>query len=350
MNIPPVVSVITPTKNRLKLLCEAMDSVARQQFDRWEHIIVDDGSDDGTPQEVARRASADTRIHYIERTGDKSGANVCRNLGMKGSLADFVVFLDSDDLLRQHCLESRVDMMRRNSSLDFAVFRAGVFVKTLGDLARLYHSQSPGDDLLRFLAHECVWQTSGPIWRRAFLERIGCFDETLLSMQDLEMHVRALAARAKYVCFLDVDHDIRWQADATKTSVRHYQDSTYIEAAERVPLKLLETVSSSGLLTWSRRRAVLGLSFGTAESWVRLRRLARAMRAWNQACSQQQVRLSLQIAGLLMLYAARLGSRSDGLCTRLVNKWKGWARFRQDPALIEESKSALPTISNDCAA
>ena len=69
----PSVSIITPTKNRLKLLCEAMDSVQQQTFDQWEHIIVDDGSDDGTAEEVARRAAADARICYIRRAGETYG-------------------------------------------------------------------------------------------------------------------------------------------------------------------------------------------------------------------------------------------------------------------------------------
>lgn len=333
-----LVAVITPTKNRLKLLCEAMDSVQLQSFDAWEHLVVDDGSDDGTAEEVARRAAADARIRYLERAGETSGANVCRNIGVRESRAEFIVFLDSDDLLRPECLERRVEIMQRNSSLDFSVFRAGVFVKSVGDLTRLYHPQNPGDDLLRFLAHECVWEISGPIWRRSFLEEIGCFDETLLSMQDLEMHVRALSARAKYVCFPDVDHDIRGHDDATKTSVRHYKDPAYIEAAEKVQAKLFDTVTTSGLLTWSRQRALLGLSFGVAECWVRSRRLGRAIRVWNRGCGQPQAPLYLQITGLLMLCAARLSARQDGFCLRLVNKWKGWARFRQEPSLLEQAE------------
>jgi glycosyltransferase involved in cell wall biosynthesis len=342
MSALPAVSVITPTRNRLTLLCETMDSVQRQSFDAWEHLVVDDGSDDGTAEVIALRAKADPRVRYIERTTNKSGANVCRNIGILQCRADLIVFLDSDDLLRPRCLERRVEIMHRNSILDFAVFRAGVFVRSIGDRTRLYHAQNPGDDLLRFLTHECPWQTSGPIWRRSFLNEIGRFDETLLSMQDLEMHVRALSARAKYVCFPDVDHDVRCHDDGTNTSVRHYKDPAYIEAAENVQAKLFDAVTSNGLITWSRQRALLGLSFGTAECWMRSRRLGQAMRVWNRACVQQQAPLLLQIAGLLMLCAPGLGARWDGFSSRLVNKWKGWARFRQEPLLLEPANESLP--------
>jgi glycosyltransferase involved in cell wall biosynthesis len=344
-----IVSVITPTKNRLKLLCETMDSVQRQSLDAWEHIIVDDGSDDGTCEEVARRASGDGRVRYIQRKGERSGANVCRNLGIAASSTESLVFLDSDDLLRPHCLKERVELMERNPSLDFCVFRAGVFVESPGDLKRLYHPQNPGDDLLRFLAHECVWEISGPIWRRSFLREIGCFDETLLSMQDLELHVRALCSRAKYVCFPVVDHDIRWQQDATKTSVRHFQDSNYIAAAENVQGKLLDTVTRSGLLTWSRQRALLGLSFGVAESCVRGKSLGQGLKIWNRGCSRQQVPVHLQCAGLLMLSVVRLSAKPIGLGGRLVNKWKGWARFRQEPLLLEQAEENSAKLPDDCA-
>ena len=83
-----IVAVITPTKNRLKLLCETMDSVQRQSFDAWEYIVVDDGSDDRTSEEVTRRMAADSRIRYIQRTGERSGANVCRNIGIGESSAN----------------------------------------------------------------------------------------------------------------------------------------------------------------------------------------------------------------------------------------------------------------------
>jgi glycosyltransferase involved in cell wall biosynthesis len=331
----PLVSVVTPTKNRLALLRETMDSVATQTFPDWEHIVVDDGSDDGTADEVRMRAAADPRIRYLQRNNRMSGANVCRNIGIAESRAGLIVFLDSDDLLRPECLDRRVEIMQQNPVLDFTVFRAGVFVESVGDLQRLYHSQNPGDDLLRFLTLECPWQTSGPIWRHAFLDKIGRFDETVLSMQDLEMHVRALAARGKYICLPYTDHDIRGREDYTKTSMRHFRDPVYIEAAERVHEKFLEALIKSGLLTWSRQRALLGLTFGTAENLVRSRRLVHAMRVWRRGCAQRGARLPLQIAGLFMISALRLSTSQEGVFGRLVNKWKGWVRFRQEPALMQ---------------
>ena len=117
--VPPMVAIITPTKNRLELLCETMNSVQAQTFDAWEHIVVDDGSDDGTAEEVQRRAALDPRIRFIRRTGNRTGANVCRNLGIENSRSDLIVFLDSDDLLRPGCLELRLEIMKSQFRFGF---------------------------------------------------------------------------------------------------------------------------------------------------------------------------------------------------------------------------------------
>ena len=81
----PAVAVITPTRNRARLLQETLDSVAAQSFADWEHIVVDDGSDDGTAQIMAARTAADPRFSYIVRQGPTSGANACRNIGIKAA-------------------------------------------------------------------------------------------------------------------------------------------------------------------------------------------------------------------------------------------------------------------------
>lgn len=337
--LSPLVSVITPTKNRLTWLLQAIDSVQRQTLANWEHLIVDDGSTDGSEDEVVRRGKSDPRIRYIKRTGRTAGANVCRNIGIREARADLAVFLDSDDVLRPQCLEERVSVISANRALDFAVWPAGVFRHLPGDIKRLYHPQMPGDDLLRFLSLECPWEISGPIWRRTFLEQIDCFDESLLSMQDLEMHVRAVAAGGRYIFLSSPDHDIRGQDDAFKTSVRHFNEPDYIRAIPAVREKLQTTVGQNGLLTWTRKRALLGLDFGAAEGMIRMRHMPHALRVWNSACRDQHASYAIRAVGLLML-GAKACSRSDAdIASRLVNKWKGWVRFRPEPSLLPTSQS-----------
>jgi hypothetical protein len=334
MSDRPVVSVITPTKNRLKLLCETMDSVAAQGFDAWEHIIVDDGSDDGTAEEVARRAVSEPRIRYVQRTGGKSGANVCRNLGVSESQAGLIVFLDSDDLLAPDSLARRVEVMRRNEDLDFVTFQTGVFQNTPGDLGRQLDPELIGDDLLRFLFFECPWQTTAPTWRRAALNRLGGFDESLLSWQDLELHVRAITAGLRYLRFPEIDHHMRWQWEPTKVSVEQRGSPRHLGAAIEILEKLERLVREGPGMNWVRQRALCSLYFFVAERWVAVGSLSTALRSWKQIRQRPLGSRALYLSGAVLLVVQALGSPGRGVGGRIAHKWKGWMRLRTNPELV----------------
>lgn len=330
----PLVAVITPTKNRLKLLCEAMDSVQRQSFDAWEHLVVDDGSDDGTAEEVAGRAATDPRIRYILRTGETSGANLCRNIGVRASEAEFIVFLDSDDLLTPDCLARRVELMHRNLDLDFAAFQAAIFEDTPGDLARMLNPEMMGDDLLRFLFFEYPWIITGPVWRRTSLLRLGLFDESLLSWQDLEIHIRAVASGLRYLRLSDVDHLVRWQFEPTKVSIEQRRSARHLEAAIEVLEKFERIIREGPGMNWVRQRALCSPYYFVAERWVDAGNLSSALRCWEQIRKRRLGSNVLHLSGAALLMMHALGWPSHRVGNRITNKWKGWMRLRTNPELL----------------
>src|ERR1039458_7930312 len=123
----PLVSIIIPTKNRCELLRETIASAVGQTYPHWEAIIVDDGSDDGTEEMVREVASTDTRVRFVRRARNPRGASTCRNIGVSAASGEYVVFLDSDDLLAPRCLERRVEVMQQHPQVDFAVFLTQLF-------------------------------------------------------------------------------------------------------------------------------------------------------------------------------------------------------------------------------
>jgi glycosyltransferase involved in cell wall biosynthesis len=328
------VAVITPTRNRLKLLCEAMDSVRCQSFDAWEHIVIDDGSEDDTHDEVKRRMLADSRVRYVQRSSEKHGANVCRNIGIAQSSAEFIVFLDSDDLLAPDCLGRRVDRMRRNLDLDFATFQGGVFKQKVGDLHQESGAELFGDDLLRFLFFEFPWIITGPIWRRTSLLRLGYLDESLPSWQDIDLHVRAIAQGCRYLRFPEVDHHVRWQNDPAKISIEQRRSPRHLEAANSILRKLEQYVREGPGMTWVRQRALCGLYFFVAEQWVASRELSAALQSWKGIRRRRLGSALLYLSGAVLLSARRLDFPDRDLSDRFVNRWKGWVRFRTNPQLI----------------
>lgn len=325
----PLVSVVTPTKNRVKLLPETLDSVAAQTMPDWEHIVVDDGSDDGTSELMAARA-ADPRVRYIKRNCERAGANVCRNIGLRAASAPYVVMLDSDDVLGPGCLARRAEVMQRNADLDFATFQTGLFHETIGDRGHDLDDELFGDDLTRFLCFEAPWIITGPIWRRESLLKVGLFDESLLSWQDIELHVRALATGCRYIRFPEVDHHVRWHVDETKISVAQRRSPKHLDGALDVIERLEAHVRAGPRMNWVRQRALCSLYFFVAECWAGRGELRPALAAWRRIRERRLGPLGLHVAGAALLMLKRSGLPSE----TAIRKWKGWARLRTNPELV----------------
>ena len=193
----PLVSIVTPVKDRLSPLRDTLFSVRNQTYWNWELLVVDDGSNGSTLAFLQEWASEDKRIRLICRDGSPSGANRCRNLGLKAANGEYVIFLDSDDCLAPTCLAHRVCYMLNNPHVDFGVFGCHLFRVTPNDLPLYYNCHSGRSDLVRFLLWDNPWGTTCPMWRRRSLQRL-CWDEALPSLQDWDFHVRALISGLRY--------------------------------------------------------------------------------------------------------------------------------------------------------
>ena len=93
-------SVLIPAYNRESYLRACVDSVLAQTFKNYEIIVVDDGSTDGTKEALASYGSRITAIHQ-----DNSGPEVARNRAATVAQGEYLVMLDSDDLLFPNSLE-----------------------------------------------------------------------------------------------------------------------------------------------------------------------------------------------------------------------------------------------------
>lgn len=255
------VSFVVPTKNRVELLVETLDTIAAQSAPNWEAVVVDDGSTDDTVALLRARAAADTRIRVIERARlrpERSGAQICRNLGLSQVEGDYVIFLDSDDLLASTCVEQRYCFMEQNRHLDFAAWRCRIFDQRPEDSSSVWGAWADGqDDLLEFLRGNVLWQTSGPIWRRSALDKVGPWDESLVGgHHDYEFHVRALA---RGLCYQRVDEvDFYWRApredsmSSFDSFKRWYRSRDYIDAFRLV----VSAATAGGPLSPRRRKAL----------------------------------------------------------------------------------------------
>jgi glycosyltransferase involved in cell wall biosynthesis len=101
----PLISVVVPVFNSARFLAATLESVVAQSEQRWECVIVDDGSTDSSASVAASFAAADERFRVISQTN--RGASAARNCGFRASnpQSRYVTFMDSDDVWRPRALQ-----------------------------------------------------------------------------------------------------------------------------------------------------------------------------------------------------------------------------------------------------
>lgn len=203
-----MISLITPSFNSADYIEETYQSVIKQTYSDWEWIIVDDGSTDNTLEILKKYAASDNRIHFYKRDRLPKGATTCRNMAIEKSKGDHLLFLDTDDILASFCLEQRVAAMKENPVYDFIVFQMMIFHQKIDDTRLLWNMPDGRDDLERAIRLNPVMAGSSTVWKKESFIRIGMWDEKILINQDIELHIRSLAYRLKYLLKLDLPPDL----------------------------------------------------------------------------------------------------------------------------------------------
>ena len=119
----PYFSVLIPTYNREQHVRQAVDSVLAQTWNDYELFVIDDGSTDGTQSTLARYGS---RIHFVRQANQ--GPEVARNNAAAQAQGDYLVFLDSDDLLFPQALETYANIIQSCDSLPLLIGSMNYFV------------------------------------------------------------------------------------------------------------------------------------------------------------------------------------------------------------------------------
>lgn len=111
-------SIIIPVYNVEPYLRECVDSVLHQSFVDWEAIIVNDGSTDNSLAILERYAAKDERIMVVNQPN--VGTAAARNTGLRMAQGDYIVFLDSDDWLEDHALQTIAEKLNGEEVLCFS--------------------------------------------------------------------------------------------------------------------------------------------------------------------------------------------------------------------------------------
>jgi glycosyltransferase involved in cell wall biosynthesis len=180
----PAVSVIIPTHNRATLVERAVHS-ARAAGDNVEIIVVDDASIDET-ESVCRKLG---NIRYI-RFEHGRGQSEARNAGIAESRADYVAFLDDDDLLLPGALELQRQDLAAETDAGFIYGCAKLATQT-GELTGSVHpvEYPDGDIFWQILSGFCPCPNS-LLFRKSCFARAGYFDAAYQPVEDWDLWIR----------------------------------------------------------------------------------------------------------------------------------------------------------------
>lgn len=110
----PLVTVIMPVYNAERYMEQSIESIIAQTYQKWELLIVDDGSTDSSVQIMQEYCSRDRRIQMILSTGNEGVASA-RNKGIQAAKGEYIAFLDSDDLWKAEKLEIQIHYMQEHN-------------------------------------------------------------------------------------------------------------------------------------------------------------------------------------------------------------------------------------------
>lgn len=207
-----------PTFNRADLIVETLDSIIDQTYLNWECIIVDDGSSDNTSEVVNDFVSKEARIKYYHRPAKRlKGPSSCRNYGIEKANGEFVIFLDSDDLLTKECIQNRLTFAQNNSQYDFWIFKTKIFEKNPLDGNVIFNAKldeySDQVYLKLFFEGFYPFHVSSPLWRIKSLKIIGGFDEELIVAEDPDLHIRAFLNRLQSKTDISTEYSSLYRID-----------------------------------------------------------------------------------------------------------------------------------------
>ncbi len=189
-----LISVVIPAYNYARLLPRAVESVLPQLTDSSELLVIDDGSTDETPQVLdALQAQYPRRLRAIRKAN--GGASSARNLGIRESRGQYLVFLDADDELAADALAVLSGHLREQPQT--RVVLAGHWAVSADGKRRLHTPSALPDEpvqrLRAYLLDKRIAVSHGACAMHREVFGRGNYPEAFRSAEDIPVFAQALA-------------------------------------------------------------------------------------------------------------------------------------------------------------
>lgn len=181
------VTVIIPAYNAMEYLPETLENVLQQTLRDFEVVIVNDGSSDNIESWFSANVK-DPRVRLISQ--ENKGISAARNTGIRSTSCPYIAFLDADDLWEKDKLEVQTRVLDSDRKAGL-VYTWVAYIDSQGNpTGRVKKNCSEGMVWSSLLTHNIVECGSVALVRRECFEKVGLFDESLRSIEDLDMWLR----------------------------------------------------------------------------------------------------------------------------------------------------------------
>ncbi len=173
----PFFSVVIPLYNKELYIKDTLNSVLDQTFTDFEVIIVNDGSTDKSLNIVKR--FTDERIKIISKKNN--GLSAARNTGIKEVKADYIAFLDADDLWKKDYLQTQYNLIQNHISEFIFTTNLELFTsdKTPNLISKAYNSNLEQVITNYFKLRENIFGPSSLVIKKEIVKDIGYFNESI---------------------------------------------------------------------------------------------------------------------------------------------------------------------------
>ncbi len=187
----PLVAIVTRTKNRPILLRRAADSVARQTYDSYVWVVVNDGGDEDVVREVIAQSAVDRRKIHLVSNARSLGMEAASNVGIRSVDSDYIIIHDDDDALHPQFLEKTVRFLEGSGGKRYDGVVTGseyISEEIRGDKV-IEHARRPYMNWVRniHLSELLAQNLFAPIsflYRRCVYDDIGGYNEELPVLGD----------------------------------------------------------------------------------------------------------------------------------------------------------------------
>ena len=251
-----LVSIIIPVYNVAQYLGDCLKSVLKQTYTNLEIIVVDDGSTDNSLEICHSYAAEDKRIKVIHQ--ENAGVSAARNVGLRIMTGKYVLFVDSDDRIKQNMVEILVKVLDENSKIDAVFCGYKEFDDETGEIIK----EVAPSNLKQVNRDEGVAEIFGEystmLWNKMFrcliIDKLDLFDVTLKIGED-ELWMVDVLKRANNIMLIGTPlYYYRSRAEgASKGQAFSEAKMTDYESQKKV-LKSINEYSSEALTLYAQQR------------------------------------------------------------------------------------------------